>query len=367
MKTSEVQSTGQRSISAAKKELLHQDIILYVCFLIPPVVITAVLWALNHFQEKLYGVNEKTQQVNNWYDDPFTVVIVSLFIFGQVLGLLQYFQYFIKAKAVSKLAKAIDAKKEISNEEHLNELSETIQKGAPASDEKHLILNWLDARTKSRRSSSTELTDSAFNRHELKREKTAYLHILINRMTLKLGFLGTLIGLLMTFPAMQGAMRNLAESDGEMKFISDIVDAIKGDQYAILTTMLATFLSIIAEFITIQLITRLSINFELIMGYFSDWYHSTIVPIFEDKSLDETLAKQKKEAEQAISENLVTLTALSKQTAVQLEQMTQFQTKLAKRVNELDSYEQHYRQMLATKAKAMAPAQLVPNGGHGEA
>lgn len=360
MKTVELQSTGQRSISAAKKELLHQNIILYTCFLIPPLVIAAVLAALFHFQKALYG-NQ------NWFDDPFTVVIVSLFIFGQVLGLYQYLQYYIKARAVSKLTKAVDSQKSIETQEDLKSLSETVLKEAPNSDEKHLILNWLDARTKSRRSSSTELTDSAFNRHELKREKTAYLHILINRMTLKLGFLGTLIGLLMTFPAMQGAMQNLQGSDGEMLFINDIVEAIKGDQYAILTTMLATFLSIIAEFITIQLITRLSINFELIMGYFSDWYHSTIVPIFEDKSLDETLEKQKKEAEQAISENLVTLTALSKQTAVQLEQMTQFQNKLAKRVAELDSYEQHYRQLLATKAVAVAPTQLVPNGGHREA
>lgn len=367
MKTTKLESTGKRSISAAKKELFHQDIILYFCFFLPPVVIVSVLWALNKFQGSLYGVNEQTQQPNNWYDDPFTVVIVSLFIFGQVLGLLQYFQYFIKARAVSKLTKAIDKRKTVETETDLKELSETILKEAPNSDEKHLLLNWLDAKTKSRRSSSTELTDSAFNRHELKREKTAYLHILINRMTLKLGFLGTLIGLLMTFPAMQGAMRNLAESDGEMKFISDIIEAIKGDQYAILTTMLATFLSIIAEFITIQLITRLSINFELVMGYFSDWYHSTVIPIFEDKSIDESLEKQKKEAEQAISENLVTLTALSKQTAVQLEQMTQFQNKLAKRVAELDSYEQHYRQLLTTKATAVAPSQLVPNGGRREA
>lgn len=360
MKTVELQSTGQRSISAAKKELLHQNIILYACFLIPPVVIVAVLIALSHFQHALYGDQ-------NWYDDPFTIVIVSLFIFGQLLGMYQYIQYYIKARAVSKLTKAVVSKKEIETQEDLKQLSETVLKEAPNSDEKHLILNWLDARTKSRRSSSTELTDSAFNRHELKREKTAYLHILINRMTLKLGFLGTLIGLLMTFPAMQDAMLNLQGSDGEMLFINDIVDAIKGDQYAILTTMLATFLSIIAEFITIQLITRLSINFELIMGYYSDWYHSTIVPIFEDKSLDDVLAKQKKEAEQAISENLLTLTALSKQTAVQLEQMTQFQAKLARRVAELDNYEQHYRQLLTTKAAAVAPSQLVPNGGHREA
>lgn len=367
MKTVKLESTGKRSILAAKKELLHQDIILYACFLIPPVVITSVLWALNRFQGALYGVNEATNQPNKWFDDPFTVVIVSLFIFGQVLGFFQYIQYFIKTRAVSKLTKAIDHRKTVATESDLEELSEKILKEAPNSDEKHLILNWLDAKTQGKRSSSTELTDSAFNRHELKREKTAYLHILINRITLKLGFLGTLIGLLMTFPAMQGAMKNLAESDGEMRFINDIVEAIKGDQYAILTTMLATFLSIIAEFITIQLISRLSINFELIMGYFSDWYHSTVVPIFEDKSLDEKLETQKKEAEQAISENLLTLTALSKQTAVQLEKMTNFQAKLAERVAELDNYEQHYRQMLATKATAVAPAGIVPNGGGREA
>jgi hypothetical protein len=336
--------------------LKRQKIVLKFVFLLPPLLVSGIIGALFYYQGKLYP--------NNWYNDPFTIVIISLFIAGQTLGFIQYFKFYKKTILLTKLNKVIGEMGSVSSTQDIKTLSDLVSEKAPKIEEKSLVLNWLDFGLKNNRSSSAEITDNAFNRQELEKEKTGYLHILINRVTLKLGFLGTLIGLMMTFPAMKSAILGLNQSNGEMTFITDIARAIDGDQYAILTTMIATILSLFAEFITIQIITRISINFEIIMSHLTDWYHSTIVPLLEvsdDNNME--LVAQKKALEQSIAENIATLTALSQRTAVELEKMTTFQENLTERVDKLDKYEQNYRDFLASKQGAVAPNKLTPSIG----
>lgn len=344
---------GKESLQSAQRVLKRQSVVLITSFILPPILILGVIGALFYYQGKLYP--------NNWYNDPFSAVIISIFVIGQILGLYQYITYFLKTGKLNHIIDIVNGQNEIKSTDDVERLTENIKRKAKDSDDKTLFINWLQLALANKHSATTEITENAFNRQELKKEKVGYLHILINRITLKLGFLGTLIGLLMTFPAMKSAILGLNNSNGEMTFITDIARAIDGDQYAILTTMIATVLSLMAEFITIQLITRSSINFEIIMSHLTDWYQTTIVPIFEDDSENEELSRKKRDAEQAIAENLVTLTALSQKTAVELEKMVTFQEHLSNRVHKLNKYEESYRSFLSGKAETTAPAPLKPN------
>jgi hypothetical protein len=88
---------------------------------------------------------------------------------------------------------------------------------------------------------------------------------------LKLGFLGTLIGLLLTFPPMQSAILSLKSSGGELTFVTDIAKALDGDNYAIFTTLIATGLSLLIELITIQLVERSFGRFEHMNSHVEEW------------------------------------------------------------------------------------------------
>jgi DNA repair exonuclease SbcCD ATPase subunit len=110
------------------------------------------------------------------------------------------------------------------------------------------------------------------------------MHATLNRTTLKLGFLGTLIGIILTFPPMKRAVLGLSASDGELKFIRDIAMAIDGDQYAILSTLVATGLSILIEFVTIQFLERLFLGLGTVVSRVNEWNTLTLQPVLAERN-----------------------------------------------------------------------------------
>ena len=345
-----------RPIDIANIQLTRQLRHIVVAFIVPPILITFILAALFAVQEALYPptLNELGEIITGgrWYNDPFTVVIVGLFVFAQVLALKQFIIFFMDFRKLKSLIDTIAKGSKLNEVDDLIQLAESIRLQVPHSDMRSMVLNWLDYRGDSTVKRNDVLENNNYIRMDLNKEKSSYFHILMNRITLKLGFLGTLIGLMMTFPKMKNAILSLDGSNGEMSFVKDIAAAIDGDQYAILTTLIATVLSLFAEFLTIQLMTRFSINQELITSYLTDWYHTRVEPIYSNESSHSKTESELSKVQGVISENIKKLTTVSEQSAVQIKRLSDFFTIMDKRVSELESYEKFYRELIDTKSSA---------------
>lgn len=298
--------------------------------------------------------NEAIANSGRWIHDPFTVIIVALFVLGQVMAFKQFLLSFIGLRKIRALIKTISINKDLDTLDDLVGLAANIRNSVPHSDMRSLVLNWLDYRGDSTVKRNDVLENNSYVRMDLKKEKTTYFHVLMNRITLKLGFLGTLIGLMKTFPDMKRAILSLSEIGNERAFVTDIASAIDGDQYAILTTLIATILSLFAEFLTIQLINRFAVNSEIIVSYLTDWYHTRVEPLYAHGAADslERMEKQFANAEEVLAENMQVLTSLADRNAKQLEKLAEFHDTIEKRVTELESYENHYRNLIKTKSKA---------------
>jgi len=336
-----------RPIDIANIQSKRHRSTLTMSLIIPFSLIVAVISLLFAFQKVLYGDIA-------WYSDPFTLIIVGLFAFGQFLAFKQFLSWFLVSKNVGKLIEVIASERDLDDLKDLQKLAERIRNEVPHSDIRSLVLNWLDYRGDSTAKRNDVLENNSYIRMDLTKEKTGYFHVLMNRVTLKLGFVGTLIGLMMTFPAMKRAIQALPESGGEMTFVADICKAIDGDQFAILTTLVATILSLLAEFVTIQMINRFSVNEEMIMSYLTDWYHTRVEPLYAHGATDSLLRieNQFSSAEELLAQNMQVLTQLSRKNAEQLASLAEFHATVEKRVAELESYEIHYRSLMETKGKA---------------
>jgi hypothetical protein len=124
------------------------------------------------------------------------------------------------------------------------------------------------------------MMDHATLRRMKNMEKKVGVHASVNRILLKLGFLGTLIGLIMTFPPMREAILTLDPKNAEKgsSFVEHIAGAIDGDQYAILATLIATGLSILIELLTIQILKRIGATFEAVNGFIDEWSITELQP-----------------------------------------------------------------------------------------
>src|SRR5690606_11771493 len=155
-----------------------------------------------------------------------------------------------------------------------------------------LVLNWLDLGGRGSKAGYDTLLEESLGRRSIGDSRMLSLHATINRTTLKLGFLGTLIGIILTFPPMKRAVLGLSDSDGELKFIRDIALAIDGDQYAILSTLVATGLSILIEFITIQMLERIFLGQDLVQSRVNEWNVMTLQPAIAARRDDANRAEE---------------------------------------------------------------------------
>lgn len=208
-----------------------------------------------------------------WWKDPFVDAIMAVFVFGQLLCVFQHRVFLRGSKQTKRVLLA---------------LTEVGKGGFPAAKEalsllpsghlRDLMLRVLVPLRKGETALAQTLLDSAANRRSVVENRRLGQHIGLNRTILKLGFLGTLIGLLWTFPPMKNAILALTSSDGELKFMTDIAHAIDGDYFAIFTTLIATGLSILVEMISIQLIERSFGRFENMNSHAEEWLLSEATP-----------------------------------------------------------------------------------------
>lgn len=304
----------------------------------------------------------------NWYLDPFLALIYLLFVAGQIIAMNQIRGVGVGAR---KTAAAIQVLREAGDTPDLEALRAALLKSAPPGHLRDLLLRWIELGLRGETHGSESLLDNAWDRRSLTDGRALSVHTSLNRTTLKLGFLGTLIGLIMTFPPMKRAVMSLAESDGEMRFIRDLTAAIDGDEYAILNTLVATAISILIELVTIQILERSLIGFDLVNSHINDWNLTRLQPLIRSRS-GEAKARQNPsrteaqmlETQAALDRNMAALAEAVGRTATQIEQVGQLQGQIGRRIAELTEFERQYRSFLAAKQGAVAPNTLRPDGNH---
>ena len=345
----------------------------------------------------------------------FLAIIFVVFVAGQVVALSQGRRL---RRIIVSADRTLQVLAEAGTEPDLEELRRRLEGDVPAGPLRDLVLRWTELGLQNSKEGYDTLLDDALDRRAIEDGRMLGIHAMLNRTTLKLGFLGTLIGIILTFPPMKRAVLGLSDSDGELKFIRDIALAIDGDQYAILSTLIATGLSILAEFLTIQIMERVLHGLDVVQSEVNDWNAICLQPVIVrrreqgnraaelersqgrmeialmraqqtlerhlteltqamhdagnqlgqvveiqsavGKRLDElaayeTLAEAMARSQQALDRHLTSLTDAMRVSASQLGQVSEAQALLGRRVTELTEYERQYRTFLSSKLKASAP------------
>lgn len=292
----------------------------------------------------------------------FLGVIFAVFIAGQVAALRQFRELRPELDSADKTLRALAEAGEFPDASALRARLREI----PSGEVRNLVLGWVELGLQGRQDGFDVLLEEALERRSIQDGRVLSLHATLNRTTLKLGFLGTLIGIILTFPPMKRAVLGLSDSQGELKFIRDIALAIDGDQYAILSTLIATGLSILFEFITIQLLERLFLGLDLVQSRVNEWQVKTLRPALsahldegrraeEAESNRARLEKALVESQLVLENHLVELAAASRAANHQLGEVARVQLLMEERMARLVEYERQYREFLAAKSGAVAP------------
>jgi len=228
-----------------------------------------------------------------------------------------------------------------------------------------LVLGWIQLERRFGGEGALELLQNSVDRRILRDHTELGVHALINRVVLKIGFLGTLIGLLFTFPPMKRAVLGLSGSDGELTFIQDIAKAIDEDAYAIQATLVATGLSLLLETIVVQILERFYGRFELVESLLSDWNLMVLRPSARKRadkphtgSAEDNLRLQAKlaQGQQILDAHLQQLLETLRKTGESVETVARSQTVLEGRLTEIVAWERDYRAFLVSKDRAGFPA-----------
>ncbi|HLP41818.1 MAG TPA: hypothetical protein VK465_09955 [Fibrobacteria bacterium] len=216
-----------------------------------------------------------------WFEDPFLLTMFAIFVFGQISVLKQYRSIQVGLSKVKKVLAVLTQ----SGNESLTGLQSRLQTLGVTGHLYDLVTRSLAFGTKGDTSPLPAMMDHATLRRMKSVEKKVGVHAAINRVLLKLGFLGTLIGLIMTFPPMRDAILALDPKSAEKgsSFVEHIAGAIDGDQYAILATMIATGLSILIELLTISMLKRICATFEAVNGYVEEWSITELQPWIKEQ------------------------------------------------------------------------------------
>lgn len=164
-KNSKESTVRVRPIDIAHGLAKRQTVVLGVCIAVPPILIIFVLIALTMFQDALYGPGKQ------WYKDPFTDIMIFLFLLGQVFAFVQFIKYQINVRKIVKLLRVISGGKELESLDDLQGLAEQIRNFVPHSSERLLVLNWLDYSGASTMKRNENLENTAYIRMDLLKEK----------------------------------------------------------------------------------------------------------------------------------------------------------------------------------------------------
>ena len=184
-----------------------------------------------------------------WYKEPFLLLIMITFIIAQIVVMRQLGRITNGEKKSSHVLRELMA---IGSGISLTEMRDKILKSSSPGHMRDALIRWIDLGSRGETNSFNSLMNNNAARRGAAVHKQMAIPITLNRILLKLGFIGTLIGLAMTFPPMKEAILSLDVSGEEGGFVKKIADAIDGDAYAILTTLVATAFSVLVEGVLIH-------------------------------------------------------------------------------------------------------------------
>jgi hypothetical protein len=155
---------------------------------------------------------------------------------------------------------------------------------------------------------------------------------------------------------MKRAVLGLSGSDGELMFIRDIALAIDGDQYAILSTLIATGISILVESVTLQILERLLAGFDLVQSHVNDWDATVLQPVIRKQAEEQARASELEKtqgrmelalihAQQTLEAHLIELTEAMRIAGAQLDQVVRTQAAVGERLDDLAHYDKLARAM----------------------
>jgi hypothetical protein len=308
------------------------------------------------------------QYESHWYLNPFLSLIFAIFVIGQVMAVLQMRRV---QMGVGNTGKSIQILAEAGDEPDLAVLRQKLLDSAPPGHMRDLLLRWIELGLRGETIGSESLLNNAWDRRSHLDNSSISLHVSMNRTTLKVGFLGTLYGLILTFPPMQRAVMGLADSDGELRFIKDISMAIDGDEFAIAVTLGATALSVLIELVTIQILERALGGFDLVNTHINDWNLTRLQPWVRKQYGLTARQKQAVEAQAAfelkmsqvhaeVDRNLGRAVEAIARTTKQLDELARVQASVGRRISELVDFEKQYRGFIDAKTAAVAPPGLNP-------
>lgn len=280
--------------------------------------------------------------LKNWYRDPFVLGILVVFLVGQISAVRENM---LLVKGARKCAALLQWLRNTAAQPNAD-----WEKGLANQADGHLrdvIHNAYRTAKQAGGTSVQSILDTAANRRSSRDARTIGLQVAVNRTTLKLGFLGTLIGLLLTFTPMKDAILALRDSGGEMKFVTDIAKAIDGDYYAIYTTLLATGLSLLIEMITLQLLERALGRFENMNSFVEDWILVEFEPAIRKISLQSESGLHDGQA--ALDVSIAKLGEAVALTTMRIEQVLKIQEALGKRVDRLLEYDRDSMLVIAER------------------
>lgn len=280
----------------------------------------------------IFSVYVFDHYLKGWYRDPFVLGILLVFLTGQGMAVRENILMLRGVRKCVALLRWLQGVGMIAGE--------TLLPGLATQPDGHLrnvVENATRISYQEGGNGVQSVLDSAANRRTARDGRALSLQTAVNRTTLKLGFLGTLIGLLLTFTPMKDAILALRNSGGEMKFVTDIAKAIDGDYFAIYTTLLATGLSLLIEMITLQLLERGLGRFETMNSFVDEWVLVELEPRLQAgktsstggvANLQEQLARNQEALARAVAD-----------TTRRIEDVLRVQEALGRRVDRLLAYD----------------------------
>jgi len=292
----------------------------------------------------------------NWTRNPILVLILALFTIGQVM-LLRHLM--VIRRGAQRTMDTLAVLKAAGGNPDLEALHEELLRSQPGHT-RDLALHWVELGLQGDSAGSELLLENASERRYIRDQKLAGLHVSINRTILKVGFLGTLLGLLLTFPPMKRAILGLSSSNGEMSFIRDIAMAIDEDGYAIMATLVATAFSMLLEVVVVQALERMLTGFDLADRHLADW-NLTCLQGAVRKRTAEMQAMQAASpigwpsTRQEMDSRFALLLETVSRCGDTVETLARAQDSISRRVEELTAFEKRYRDFLAAKAATLSP------------
>lgn len=276
-----------------------------------------------------------------WYSNAIIVAMLALFTAGQIAALLQFRTLEKGGRTAAESIRALMRMAEHPDPDAFRRAVFAL----PLSHVRNLVLSWIDLGTRAGDTRGLQLLDNARERRDLADGKILGFHVSLNRNILKLGFLGTLIGLLLTFPPMRAAVMGLGDSGGELKFINDIAAAIDEDAYAIQATLIAMGFSFLLEAVIVQILERLFLSFQMVDSHLGDWYILSLLPWLQSHSPAQG-SEAVAQAAPARSEERAHLDFVAAEHGRIAQTVRDAERDLQRRRQELSDFESRYRQWL---------------------